>query len=305
LSGLTRSASTLGTASRENFSIEQESKTIGPYDFESIMHYRTRAGEKGLPWERRACFSMVKRAAFREPGDDTGEALPNFALSKQDVNSLHHMYGRDGVGGAVDDDYGATLLVHNFDSHPGGDDYPDLVVGAPGRANGRGSVFLYKGSATGFVLWKIITPSDGQAGQRFGQSVAAGDFDGDGIQELAVGAPLAVVNGKAAAGKVYLFRINGNRDVEEREVIVKPENVGAIEVQDRFGYALAAGFFFDENVPSFPRRRHLAIGAPGACNGPQGREGVSGCGTPRPSRYFATFACRAPDRRNSASSAMR
>ena len=68
--------------------------------------------------------------------------------------ALHHMYGRDGVGGAADDDYGATLLVHNFDSHPGGDDYPDLVVGAPGRANDRGSVFLYKGSATGFVLWK-------------------------------------------------------------------------------------------------------------------------------------------------------
>lgn len=166
-------------------------------------------------------------------------------------------------------------------------------------------MFLYKGSATGFVLWKIITPSDAQAGQRFGQSLAAGDFDGDGVQELAVGAPRAMVNGKAAAGKVYLYRINGGRDVDETEVIVKPATGGAVEVLDRFGHALAAGLFFEEDDPSFFGRRHLAIGAPGARNGAQGRVGRVWVLNTQAEPRFREVRVRETARRNSVSSAMR
>ncbi|MGE9010618.1 M12 family metallopeptidase [Leptospira interrogans] len=255
-----------------NFSIEQNSKKIGPYDFESIMHYGSSRGEKGLPWERQPCFDMVKRPSQREEGDDTGEIPSTFVLSKHDVNALHHMYGRNGVRGEPGDEFGAVLLVHNFDTHPGSDNFPDLVVGAPGDSDGRGAVFLYKGTATGFVLWKVLRPSDNQPGQRFGQALAAGDFDGDGIQDLAVGAPRATVDGKAAAGKVYIFRIRGNRDTEQTEEITKGDPDNTIEVQDRFGQSLTAGRFFDgeENVA---RRSNLAIGAPGARNGQQGRVG--------------------------------
>lgn len=257
-----------------NYSIETESKNIGPYDFLSIMHYSSGSGEKGLPWDRKPCFNMVKRASKRDPGDTTGEIFPNVILSKHDVNAMHHIYGRGGVEGVAGDEYGSVLLAHNFDTHPGKDDYPDLLVGAPGRNNGNGAVFFYKGTASGFVLWKIITPSTPEPGQRFGLSMAAGDFDGDGVQELAVGAPLATVNGKTAAGKVFIYSIRGNRDVEESEVITKPDADGPVEVMDRFGEALATGVFFDaEGEPPQPQRKHLAIGAPGARNGSQGRVG--------------------------------
>ena len=157
-----------------NFEIEKRSKNIGPYDFDSIMHYGSTPHEKGLPWERKPCFDMVKKADKRDAGDDTGEIPSTFIFSKHDVNALHHMYGQNGVIGEPGDDYGAVLLVHNFDTHPGRDNFPDLVVGAPGHSGGRGAVFLYKGTATGFVLWKILTPTDNEPGQRFGQALAGG-----------------------------------------------------------------------------------------------------------------------------------
>ncbi len=253
-----------------NFAIEPDSESVGPYDFHSIMHYPSKAGQKGPPWDRQDCFSMVKRPEHRAPGDDTGELFGNFNLSKHDVNALHHVYGRSGEAPVSGDSYGFALLSHDLDR----DGFEDLAVGAPGRAQGNGAVFLYKGTATGNVLWKILTPEQTQAGQRFGSSLAAGDFDGDGIQGLAVGAPLASVGGKHGAGKVFVFRIRGNRDREQIEVLTKPSADGAVEVLDRFGAALLAGTFFEPALEAnTSRRSQLAIGAPGARDGDRGRVG--------------------------------
>jgi len=253
-----------------NFSIEQDSEAVGPYDFHSIMHYPSRAGQKGPPWDRKDCFSMVKRPEHRAPGDDTGEIFGNFDLSRHDINALHHVYGRSGVAPSAGDSYGFTLLGHDFDR----DGFEDLAVGAPGRSNGDGAVFLYKGTASGKVLWKILTPDPPQAGQRFGSALAGGDFDGDGFQDLAVGAPLASVGGKHGAGKVFVFRIRGNRQREQTEVLTKPGADGAVEVLDRFGAALLAGRFFDPVLEANTQERaQLAIGAPGARDADRGRIG--------------------------------
>lgn len=251
-----------------NFEIEQESESIGPYDFDSIMHYGSRRGKKGPFWDEVDCFDMVKRREHRAPGDETGELFPNFTLSRHDINGLHHVYGRNGDIGAAGDSYGAALLAHDLD----GDRLADLAVGAPGRAQGSGAVYLYKGTATGHVLWKVLTPSTTQPGQRFGTSLAAGDFDGNGIQDLAVGAPLARVAGKDGAGKVFLFQIRGNREREQLEVLTRP--AGTVETMDRFGFALAAGRFFDPDLDHEPAPRlQLAVGAPGARDGDRGRIG--------------------------------
>lgn len=251
-----------------DFEIEGDSEAIGPYDFDSIMHYGSRRGKKGPFWDQVDCFDMVKRRAHRAPGDDTGELFSNFTLSRHDINGLHHVYGRDGNAGVAGDSYGARLLAHDFDR----DGFPDLAVGAPGRNRGSGAVYLYKGTATGHVLWKVLSPTSAQDGQRFGTSLAAGDFNGDGIQDLAVGAPLARVAGKAGAGKVFLFQIRGNREREQLDVLTRP--AGAIETMDRFGFSLAAGRFFDPDFEHQPAPRlQLAIGAPGARDGERGRIG--------------------------------
>ncbi len=253
-----------------NFSINDASEAVGPYDFNSVMHYPTKRGQKGPPWDRRDCFTMVKRPEHRAPNDSTGEIFSNLALSTHDINALHHVYGRPGVTPAAGDSYGFALLSHDFDR----DGYEDLAVGAPGRSQGSGAVFLYKGTASGNVLWKVLTPEQTQAGQRFGSALAAGDFDGDGVQDLAVGAPLANVEGKHGAGKVFIFRIRGNREREQTEVLTKPSGDGTIETQDRFGAALLAGRFFEPQLEAGrPPRAQLAIGAPGARDGVRGRTG--------------------------------
>ena len=69
-----------------------------------------------------------------------------------------------------------------------GDGYADVIVGSPGEA----AAYVYYGSATGTASTAFLTLSD-IAGSRFGASVAtAGDANGDGYDDVVVGAPGAV-----------------------------------------------------------------------------------------------------------------
>ena len=82
-----------------------------------------------------------------------------------------------------------------------GDGYDDLAIGVPGEAQASGqkggAVEVMYGSATGLTtagsqLWSQDSP--GIAGgseewDRFGAEVAAGNFNGDGYTDLAIGAP--------------------------------------------------------------------------------------------------------------------
>src|SRR5262249_22249764 len=76
-----------------------------------------------------------------------------------------------------------------------GDGVPDLIVGAPNAfgavANaGRATVFSGRTSA---VLYDFLGDA---AGDRFGWSVSgAGDVNGDGYDDVIVGAPLSDANG--------------------------------------------------------------------------------------------------------------
>jgi hypothetical protein len=66
------------------------------------------------------------------------------------------------------------------------DGFDDYAVGASNSAAGRGEVLVYSG-ATGRLLRRLVGQ---QAGSRFGWSLAGlGDINGDGVPDLAVGAP--------------------------------------------------------------------------------------------------------------------
>ena len=96
-----------------------------------------------------------------------------------------------------------------------GDGFDDLAVGIQGQdaggVNGAGGVHVIFGSASGLsrrdrVITRATRGVAGAPGQDgFGSVVAAGDFDGDGFDDLAVGAPFDAVGGVLNAGSVHVL----------------------------------------------------------------------------------------------------
>jgi hypothetical protein len=84
-----------------------------------------------------------------------------------------------------------------------GDGYADLVVGAYGRLDNTGRVYVYHGSSGGLASTAAFTVTGENTYDRFGFSVAsAGDVNGDGYADLIVGAKYH----DGRHGKVYVYQ---------------------------------------------------------------------------------------------------
>ncbi|HVF06473.1 MAG TPA: FG-GAP repeat protein [Frankiaceae bacterium] len=152
-----------------------------------------------------------------------------------------------------------------------GDGYGDLAIGAPGYRTWRGAVVVLYGSGTGLrtggaQLWTVDTSgvNGGSPGpERFGAAVAAGDFDGDGYDDLAIGAP----SEDGEQGAVHILFGSASGLSAARDQRWHADVYGVPRTRDkwqRFGAALATG---DTNGDG---RADLAIGGPGG--GPSGEQ---------------------------------
>jgi len=182
---------------------------------------------------------------------DRGAAYPG-----DDVNAELRRHARPLAENRAGDHAGQALAIGDFD----GDGYDDLAVGIPDKA--RGAVAIYKGTSAGPVAWTLLTEPTGAAVQ-LGRALVALDLDGDGIADLAVGAP-----GDAEhAGQVLTF--HGSPAGLRLDRRLSADLAGA--PGDEFGAALAAGPITgltrsDRCRPALDGNRYaaLVIGAPGA-----------------------------------------
>jgi hypothetical protein len=146
----------------------------------------------------------------------------------------------------------------------------DLAVGVPGNDDGgteRGGVWILFLNAEGRVRQqqRIADDTGGFGGNlddddRFGSAVAdIGDVNGDGISDLAVGAPNDN-SGSDNAGAVWILFMRMDGRVETWQKISKNTGRfnGKLDADDHFGAAIAGiGDLDNDGVPD------LAVGAPG------------------------------------------
>jgi hypothetical protein len=166
------------------------------------------------------------------------------------VTAVHRGSHGSRPGPAAADRLGQTVVCGDFD----GDGYADLAAGAPGEAvgpdAGAGAVHVVYGSAAGLTaseqVWHRDSPGvlkPAEAGDAFGAALAVGDFDGDGFDDLAVGAPGTKVGLHEGAGSLTVL-YGSPEGVSARDLVLTQGMTpmpGAPQLDDGFGSALAGG----------------------------------------------------------------
>ncbi|GGM98161.1 hypothetical protein GCM10010967_34970 [Dyadobacter beijingensis] len=141
-----------------------------------------------------------------------------------------------------------------------GDGYSDVIVGAPTYDNGEASegvAFVYKGSATGLNTANYNILQKNQANSYFGGSVAsAGDINGDGYDEVIVGAK-EYTDGHTNEGAAFIY-YGSNTGIDQA---ANPLSIQANKNDTDFGYIVAG--LGDINRDGYA---DFAIGAPAFAN---------------------------------------
>ena len=160
------------------------------------------------------------------------------------------VFDANGVGdpSSVADKFGSALAVGDFD----GDGYADIAAGAYESEAGEGGVGVLYGAATGVTATRAQwltqdtagVPGTAEPGDDFGQSLAAGDFTGDGKADLAVGSPNESIGSTPSTGDVTILKGSSTGLTGSGSQAWSQDTAGvpgSNESTDGWGWSLAAG----------------------------------------------------------------
>jgi hypothetical protein len=226
------------------------------------------------------CTSHVKNDFNGDGFADVATGQENGTKSGDDLKSaVRIMYGSaagiaktgnqyidgTGLGSFVpfdDDAFGISVAAGDFN----GDGCADLAIAEIGDGSGGshdGNVFVLYGSPTGLqtanatvIPASSIVPSGHADNALLGLSTAAGDFDGDGFDDLVVGVPFDF---SGVPGIGILYGSAGGLGTARHQYFTQSTSgvIGAGEQGDEFGAAVAAGDFNGDG------KADIAVGAPG------------------------------------------
>ncbi len=223
--------------------------------------------------------------AIGAPGESLG--------AMQYAGVVHVLYGIPGLGlhangnqyfhqdsehfpdqAEAGDFFGSSLAAGNFN----GDGYDDLIVGAPledlPAGQNAGMITFVQGREGGLAAFTAVgfdqdspgIPGGAEAEDKFGSDLAAGDFNGDGYEDLAVGVPFEGLTAGEDAGQVtvmYGSQFFYDGPLSEIWHLDSAGVAGSAQAGGLFGFAVTTGDFNHDGYSD------LAAGAPGMATGGQ------------------------------------
>ena len=225
--------------------------------------------------------SSLAAADFNQDGfDDLAVGLPYadlIAPARVDAGQVWVYYGSagglqlaagtfidqsmiPGAAGEAGDLFGWSLTTGFFDS----DVYPDLAIGSIGEDNDAGAAFyLYSDNTgvtttgAGFVKFTDLGDTV-EANAWLGYAVEANDFDGNGTDDLAIGAPKRTIASLSTAGRVYVVFSTATGLNPAFVDTYDALGLGLVAESDAyFGWSLTSGNYWVDKAS-----HDLAIGEP-------------------------------------------